>query len=329
MAAMGRNMRTLAILLFLAATAAPAQAGIRDFVAPVLTWRPQAKPVPKIEEGSFRFDSLAGKPAMIYYWIPAVAASVEELRRLDAFVKTNPKLAVRVVAVARSLGDADREEIEKVMRGGIGLPVVLDEQFRIAGELQARFVPAYAGYNKAGQRAIEGFGSLTDKAGNTSLAEIMVLSRDDLPDLALPAPRQVAEGDKAPDFTLTEISGKQIRLYDRLAKGKNVLVVFWSPGCPHCRREVPRIQRFIERNTGLDAVSITRMIGGEDFEAVVAFVESEKIGMPVLADGGRTFAQWGVTGVPFWAVVDPKGTVLTVQSGERQGLEGLLLRYLR
>lgn len=265
--------RVLAILFWLAATALPARAALRDFVAPVLTYRPQAKPAPKFEEGSFRFDALAGKPAMIYYWIPAVPASVEELRRLDKFVKANPGLAVRVVAVARSLGDADREEIEAVVRSGVSLPIVLDEQFRIAGEIQARFVPAYVGYNKAGERAVEGFGALTDKAGNASLAELLVLSRDDLPTLTVPPPRQIAVGDKAPDFTLTDIGGKQVRLYERLAKGKNVAVVFWSPGCPHCRRELPRIQRFLEKNRGLDAVSVTRIIGGEDFQAAVEFVE--------------------------------------------------------
>lgn len=322
-------MRILVTLFVLLLTAAPAHAGIYDFVAPTLTYNAKAQPRPAFERGSFRFAELKGKPFVVLYWIPAVPAAVEEFRRLEAFVRANPKLRVRVITVARALGDADIEEIEAVVGKGTSLSVVLDEQFSLATEIGAMFVPAYAGFGKSGERVIEGFGALSDEAGGATLADALVLTQDDLPALAAPLPRTVAPGDKAPGFTLTEVSGRQVRLYDRLGKGKNVLVVFWSPGCPHCRRELPKIQRFIEKNKGLDAVSITRIIGGEDHQAAVDFIEKERIGMPVLGDGGRTFAQWGVRGVPFWAVVDPAGKILTVQSGEREGLEGLLLRYLK
>src|SRR5260370_18947000 len=57
-------------------------------------------------------------------------------------------------------------------------------------------------------------------------------------------------GEKAPDFTLSTLEGKNVRLSDVMSKGPVVLVVLRGyPGyqCPYCNRQV---QDFIQKSQG-------------------------------------------------------------------------------
>ena len=52
-------------------------------------------------------------------------------------------------------------------------------------------------------------------------------------------------GDKAVDFTLSTIDGKEVSLSD--FKGKYVLLEFWATGCAPCRRENPNLRKAYEK----------------------------------------------------------------------------------
>ena len=52
-------------------------------------------------------------------------------------------------------------------------------------------------------------------------------------------------GDKAVDFTLSTIDGKEVSLSD--FKGKYVLLEFWATGCAPCRLENPNLRKAYEK----------------------------------------------------------------------------------
>ena len=61
----------------------------------------------------------------------------------------------------------------------------------------------------------------------------------------------VKVGDKAADFTVEMLDGKQITLSK--LKGKVVLVNFWATWCPPCREELKHVQKeIIDRFKGKD-----------------------------------------------------------------------------
>ena len=66
----------------------------------------------------------------------------------------------------------------------------------------------------------------------------------------------VEVGRTAPDFELTTLDGKTVRLSD--FRGKGVLINFWASWCKPCRDEMPAIQRVYERHRdkGLEVLAV-------------------------------------------------------------------------
>jgi peroxiredoxin len=87
---------------------------------------------------------------------------------------------------------------------------------------------------------------------------------------------------QAPDFSLTDLSGKTIKLADY--KGKVLFLNFWATWCPPCRSEIPD---FIEvygqmKSRGLEIIGISLDTKGR--EAVAAFVGKFKINYPIILE---------------------------------------------
>uniref|UniRef100_UPI000693A87B TlpA disulfide reductase family protein n=1 Tax=Flammeovirga sp. OC4 TaxID=1382345 RepID=UPI000693A87B len=64
-------------------------------------------------------------------------------------------------------------------------------------------------------------------------------------------------GDKAPDFKLPMMNGKEVALSDY--KGKYVLLDFWSSGCGPCRREHPNLRKAYNKynKEGFEILAVT------------------------------------------------------------------------
>ena len=81
----------------------------------------------------------------------------------------------------------------------------------------------------------------------------------------------VKVGDKAADFTVEMLDGKQVTLSK--LKGKVVLVNFWATWCPPCREELKHVQKeIIDRFKGKDFVFLP-ISRGEKKATVEAFRE--------------------------------------------------------
>ena len=81
----------------------------------------------------------------------------------------------------------------------------------------------------------------------------------------------VKVGDKAADFTVEMLDGKQVTLSK--LKGKVVLVNFWATWCPPCREELKHVQKeIIDRFKGKDFVCLP-ISRGEKKATVEAFRE--------------------------------------------------------
>jgi peroxiredoxin len=97
-----------------------------------------------------------------------------------------------------------------------------------------------------------------------------------------PAPAAQSGSQPAPDFTLTDLNGKTIKLADY--KGKVLFLNFWATWCPPCRAEIPDfIEAYAEQKAnGLEILGISLDTRGKD--AVAAFIEKYEVNYPVVLE---------------------------------------------
>ena len=118
-------------------------------------------------------------------------------------------------------------------------------------------------------------------------------------------------GKVAPSIEVSEWLGENYGSLEEL-RGKNVALVFWATWCPACRRTMPKIQEFYDRNKGDDFVMIalTRHSKGQTTQAVMEYMKENGYTMPVAVDPGSSSRAYGVTGIPAGAIINKEGKVV-------------------
>ncbi len=117
------------------------------------------------------------------------------------------------------------------------------------------------------------------------------------------------EGNSAPDFTLKNLAGQEVKLSD--LRGKVVLVNFWATWCPPCRGEIPSMERLNRAMAGKPFQMLAISIDEGGKEAVEALFSKAGVSLPTLLDPTQqTGKRYGITGVPETFIVDKKGVIL-------------------
>ena len=114
-------------------------------------------------------------------------------------------------------------------------------------------------------------------------------------------------GKSAPDFTVTDIEGKQHSLSDYI--GKNVLVVFWATWCPPCRVEIPHLIELRKQESEDDLAIIA--ISNEGPEKVKNFAQEKQINYTVATVGNSVIPSpfIDVQYIPTSFFIDSKGRI--------------------
>lgn len=83
------------------------------------------------------------------------------------------------------------------------------------------------------------------------------------------------------------------------------LLVFWEEWCPHCKREVPKIEGIHKEFQGrLNVVGLTKVNRSSTDEKVSDFLAAEKVTYPVAKEKDGNFSSYyAVTGVPAAALL--------------------------
>lgn len=149
------------------------------------------------------------------------------------------------------------------------------------------------------------------------------------PDVPAPVRAVKAEvGYSAPDFELTDLDGKRVRLSD--FRGKPVVLNFWATWCPPCRQELPIFQDLHQRRG--DAFVLLAVSEGESQQDVLAFVHEYGYTFRVLLDPQLSVGRaYDARGIPKTFVIDPDGVIVYIRQGTvKTGELDLVLReYLQ
>jgi cytochrome c biogenesis protein CcmG/thiol:disulfide interchange protein DsbE len=124
----------------------------------------------------------------------------------------------------------------------------------------------------------------------------------------------VEERKPAPDFTLKDGEGRDVRLSD--FRGKVVLLNFWATWCGPCKIEMPWFvdfqRKYKDRGFSVVAVSLDE----EGWEVVRPFAEDLKLNFPVLLGNDELAEQFGgIQALPTTLIIDKEGRVYSTHMG--------------
>jgi len=120
----------------------------------------------------------------------------------------------------------------------------------------------------------------------------------------------------APDFTLPDLDGKEVRLSDH--RGKKVLINFWTTWCGYCKEEMPLIQRLHQqgKDKNWQVLTINITSSEQSTQRVKSYIDSNGFTFPALLDQkGSVTALYGVKGIPASFILNESGEVVRTKVG--------------
>ena len=118
-------------------------------------------------------------------------------------------------------------------------------------------------------------------------------------------------GTQAPDFTLSDIRGKEVNISS--FRGRKVVLVFWASWCPDCRAEVPELKA-LQAQANPEKVAFVSVSFDRTLEALQTYVEENYLpGVQLYDPAGKkdskVAAEYGVKWIPSIYLLDEEGKV--------------------
>jgi peroxiredoxin len=124
-------------------------------------------------------------------------------------------------------------------------------------------------------------------------------------------------GQKAADFKLKDISGKEVLLSS--FKGKVVLLNFWATWCPPCKAELPAMSKLHERlkNRGFIVIAVSTDKRPDEPKAYIA---DNPVAFTVLLDNDLKVSRnlYKAFMLPTTFLIDRKGIIVEKYFGEQE-----------
>jgi cytochrome c biogenesis protein CcmG, thiol:disulfide interchange protein DsbE len=127
-----------------------------------------------------------------------------------------------------------------------------------------------------------------------------------------------AVGSPIPEVDSKSFDGTPVSIK---ADGRPKLIVFLAHWCPHCQREVPVVQSWLDAKgmpAGVELVSVVTAIDpNRPNYPPDAWLAREHWQVPVIVDAdGQIASSYGLTAFPYWVAVNANGTVAERLTGE-------------
>jgi len=121
-------------------------------------------------------------------------------------------------------------------------------------------------------------------------------------------PSQTSTNKVAPDFTLTDVDGKNFRLSDQ--QGKVVVLEFMRTTCPACVAESPRL-RDLRSQFGSNVVMVMVSIDpvGDTDNVLRGYRNQNVMGWIAMGDKAQVFQRYAVDATPTIFIIDKNGYI--------------------
>lgn len=124
------------------------------------------------------------------------------------------------------------------------------------------------------------------------------------------------QADLAPDFTVTDWEGDEVKLSD--FRGKPVVLNFWASWCPPCKSEMPDFDAAYKTHGGSVQFMMVNCTDGssETVGTAKAFIESTDYTFPVFFDTSyEASMKYGTSSIPMTFFINADGELVTYARG--------------
>ena len=119
------------------------------------------------------------------------------------------------------------------------------------------------------------------------------------------------KGDLAPDITMTNLAGEEVKLSDY--RGKKVILNFWATWCPPCKAEMPHMQKYYDENNekqNVEIIGFNMTFSGDSIKNVEQFVASYKLTFPIYTTfDDNIINQYEILTMPSTFFIDEEGRI--------------------
>ncbi len=126
-----------------------------------------------------------------------------------------------------------------------------------------------------------------------------------------------AQKPKAIDFTLKDLSDKNIKLSDY--RGKVVFLNFWATWCPPCKAEMPSMQKLYASMKNEKFVMLAVNVENVSSDVINSFALDNKYTFPILLDPKSVASsQYKIFSIPTTFIIDKKGFIVNKVVGSNE-----------
>lgn len=119
---------------------------------------------------------------------------------------------------------------------------------------------------------------------------------------------QLNQNTQAPDFTLLDMTGKEVKLADLIGQ-KPLVLDFWASWCSSCRAEMPKVIELY--NQYQDKITIVGISLDKSLADAQKYTQKNFIPYPNLYDGdGKVTGLYGIHGIPSLVIINAKGEIV-------------------
>ena len=105
---------------------------------------------------------------------------------------------------------------------------------------------------------------------------------------------------KVPNFELKDLNGKSADLGKIMKNGKKTLFIVAAEWCPHCKEELPEVQKFYDANKDKVNVIVVFTNNNTNLGKTQTYVKDNEYTFPAYYDENGTVARgFSVDGFPF------------------------------
>ncbi|MDR3244702.1 MAG: TlpA family protein disulfide reductase [Elusimicrobiota bacterium] len=131
---------------------------------------------------------------------------------------------------------------------------------------------------------------------------------------------------KAVDFSLKDLNGKNIKLSDY--KGKAVFLDFWATWCPPCRASIPAVIDLHKKTENNPSIAIIGINLSENKTKVADFVKGYDMSYTILLGEQSIAAAYQVRSIPTFIIIDKEGKLVKKYVGYFPNIEKEWLKQL-